>query len=268
VTIMKDNWTSANAYNAFMGRWSRLIALEYIRWLDPSPGLRWLDLGCGTGALTKVLLELTDPTSILACDPSEPLLSVAQRHISDPRVTFLVGGSDNIPRSLGTMDAFVSGLVLNFIPNPKEAIQSSMQHLASGGIVGGYVWDYASRMEFLRVFWEAASAIDATAANLDEGKRFPLCAPDPLRSLFESVGLYEVQVKPLEIKTRFANFADYWEPFLGGIGPAPTFVKSLEPRKRQQLMDHLRARLLPDGDSSFELVARAWAVKGSIFKAG
>ncbi len=265
---MKDNWTSANAYDAFMGRWSRLIALEYIRWLDPPPKLRWLDLGCGTGALTKVLLEHTDPASILACDPSEPLLNVAQQHISDPRVAFLVGDSDNFPRSLGTLDAFVSGLVLNFIPNPKKAIQSSMRHLTPGGIVGCYVWDYASRMEFLRVFWEAASAIDATALELDEGKRFPLCAPDPLRSLFESAGLKEVQVKPLEIKTRFENFADYWEPFLGGIGPAPTFVRSLGPGARQLLMENLQARLSTGGDSAFELAARAWAVKGFTSQAG
>jgi SAM-dependent methyltransferase len=264
LTIMKDNWSAANAYDAFMGRWSQQIAVQFIHWVKPRPGLRWLDLGCGTGALTGVLLNLTNPKSILACDPSESFLDIAQKHISDQRVTFVVGSSDSFPRPPEPLDAFVSGLVLNFISDPIAIIESSLQSLTKGGIVGGYVWDYSSKMEFLRVFWEEASALDPAAADLDEGKRFPLCAPDPLHSLFLSAGLKDVLVVPLEITTRFESFSDYWEPFLGGVGPAPTYVNSLGFEARQLLKVALLTRLLPKGDRSFELYARAWAVQGSV----
>jgi len=260
---LKDSWASGNAYDVFIGRWSRLVAKEFIRWLEPPTGLRWLELGCGTGALTSALIELTAPTSVLAGDPSESLLSLARKHIVDPRVTFVAASSGNYPPPTDPFDACVFGLVLNFIPDPQSAIESIMPFLAPGGIVGGYVWDYTAGMEFLRVFWDAASAINPAAIDLDEAKRFPLCAPGPLRSLFLSAGLNNVQVKPIGIRTRFVSFMDYWEPFLGGTGPAPSYVTSLAPEARQQLMENLRARLLPGGDGSFELAARAWAAQGS-----
>lgn len=138
---VEDKWASANAYDLFMGRWSRLIAQEFVDWLEPRPKFNWLDLGCGTGSLTSALLEVADPVSILAYDRSESLLGLARQQISDPRVTFAVGIADNVPRPPSELNAFVSGLIRNFIPDPKAAIESIMPFLTFDGIVGGYVWD-------------------------------------------------------------------------------------------------------------------------------
>jgi len=260
--IVQDNWALPNAYDYFMGRWSHLIAREFVEWLEPESGLRWFEMGCGTGALTSAILEHADPLSVLACEPSETLLKLARERISDQRVTFSVGSAADFPRPASKQDMFVSGLVLNFIPEPKIALESIAQFLEPGGIVGAYVWDYAGGMEFLRAFWDVASIIDPAAAELDEGKRFPLCAPDPLKLLFQSAGLKNVETAPLEIVTRFKNFADYWEPFLGGTGPAPSYVASLDKTSQAQLAETLRDRLSPDEGAGFDLAARAWAVRG------
>lgn len=246
-----------------MGRWSRQAAYEFLSWLEPQPNLRWLEMGCGTGALTEAILEQANPISILACDPSEALLGIARERIRDPRVSFEVSGAASCQAYPSRLDVFASGLVLNFIDDPKTAVGSIAQKLTDGGLVAAYVWDYSQGMEFLRVFWDAAVALDPNAADLDEGKRFPLCSPAPLRSLFESVGLSNIEVTSLETITRFDSFSDYWTPFLGGTGPAPNYVSSLGDDERQRLEKDLRTRLSPEGDGSLVLTARAWGVRGS-----
>lgn len=263
MTSGSDSWASGNSYDFFMGRWSRLVADKFVGWIDPQPKLHWLDLGCGTGALTAALLEHADPASILACDPSEPLLELARERIRDQRVAFQAAGAHDFKKPPHQLSAFVSGLVLNFIEDPRSAMESIARQLAPHGIVAGYVWDYSHRMEFLRVFWDVATALDPNAAHLDEGNRFPLCAPTPLRSLFEHIGLANVEVTPLDVSTDFKSFSDYWEPFLGGTGPAPNYVNSLGLEERERLEHALRAQLSPNGDRGFALVARAWAACGS-----
>lgn len=133
----------------------------------------------------------------------------------------------------------------------------------SGGLVAAYAWDYADKMELMRYFWDAAVALDPAASALDEGRRFRLCAPDPLRDLFVQAGLSEVQIRPIDIATRFRNFDDYWIPFLGGQGPAPAYAVSLSAEDRAVLRDRLRAALPMAADGSINLTARAWAVRGT-----
>ena len=131
-----------------------------------------------------------------------------------------------------------------------------------GGMVAGYVWDYAGRMQLLRVFWDEAVGVDAAAQALDEGRRFPLCRPDALESVFRDAGLCDVRSEAIEIPTPFESFADYWRPFLGGTGPAPSYVASQDADTRGALRDRLQRRLAPGPASPIDLVARAWAVRG------
>jgi trans-aconitate methyltransferase len=257
-----DSWESAKAYHSFMGRWSRLAAQEFVAWLDPATRLHWLDLGCGTGALTAALLDRAEPASILACDPAESLLGLARQRIRDRRVVFRVAGSAHMVLSGPKLNAFVSGLVLNFIDDPETSIRAIGREMSSDGVVAAYVWDYAEGMELLRVFWDAASDLDSNAIDLDEGKRFPICAPDPLRSLFQTAGLKNVEVAPLYVTTSFEGFSDYWDPLLGATGPAPSYVHSLRPDEQRELRERLRARLTSNGDGRFTLGAKAWAVRG------
>jgi SAM-dependent methyltransferase len=257
-----DRWLAGDAYEAYMGRWSRPLAEVFVEWLRPAPSGHWLEIGCGTGALTAVLQRRAEPASIVACDPSEPFVEHAREVFRDPRVTFVVAGADALPNREGGFDGVVSGLVLNFLPDPERTMTSLRERLRPGGIAAAYVWDYADGMEFLRLFWDEAVAADPRAAALDEGRRFPLCRPQALASLFESAGLSRVETAALEIPTEFAGFEDYWTSFLRGTGPAPSYVASLEPPVRDALRENLRRRLRAGSDGRIHLKARAWAVRG------
>lgn len=257
-----DRWNAGDAYEHFMGRWSRQVAKEFINWLTPPASWSWLEVGCGTGALTKAICLYADPASVVACDPSPRFVSFARHSLAHPAVTFLVVGADELPHPEEGFDAVVSGLVLNFIPDPAEAVRSMSSRLRPGGMLAAYVWDYAEGMQFLRIFWEAALELDSRAANLDERQRFPICHPDVLVDLLERAGLVSVASRALEIATPFHDFDSFWAPFLGGTGPAPSYVASLHPATREQLRLRLRQRLASTADGPVQLTARAWAVRG------
>ena len=259
---MSDRWLAGDAYEAYMGRWSRSLAREFITWLRPPAGAHWLEVGCGTGALTTAIVASCDPQAVVACDPSDPFIAHARNQLAGARVTFVQCAADALPGRAGGYDVAVAGLVLNFLPAPGETIALLRDRLRPGGSVAAYVWDYAGGMEFLRTFWDEAAAVDGRAAALDEGRRFPLCSPAALSALFDAAGLTQVETGAVEIETRFADFDDYWEPFLRGTGPAPAFVASLEPAARDDLRERLRRRLQPDAGGRISLRARAWSVRG------
>jgi SAM-dependent methyltransferase len=262
MTAASDNWAAGDAYESYMGRWSRPLARTFLRWLQPSPGARWLEVGCGTGALTRAICELAQPASVVACDPSESLVDHARRVLEDGRVSLVIASAEDPPGSPHAFDCVVSGLVLNFVSDPLAAARRMIERLRPNGTLGVYVWDYAEGMEFLRSFWDEAVALDASAAVFDEGHRFPLCKPDALRSLFVAAGLRDVSADSLEIPTHFQGFEDFWVPFLRGTGPAPSYVASLSPEGRESLRQRLVHRLKPETDGAIRLQARAWAIRG------
>jgi len=258
----KDNWTAGDKYEGYMGRWSRQVAREFIQWLAVSARCQWLDVGCGTGALSQTVLQLAEPAQIKGIDRSEGFVNFAREHVRDDRVQFQVGDAETLTDDSETFDAVISGLVLNFIPHPERALAEMMRVTRSGGVVAVYVWDYAEGMQFIRHFFDAAIALDPSAAEHDEGPRFPICHPDALRQLFESTGLQNVKVHPFEVPTIFRDFDDYWNPFLAGVGPAPAYAMSLSEEHRSALRERIRAGLPINADGSIPLSARAWAAQG------
>lgn len=260
---MNDAWQNGNSYERFMGRWSHLIAREFLTWLAVPPNSRWLDVGCGTGSLSKQILETNQPGSIVAVDASPEFVEFAQQSVTDPAVQFKVGLAQSLELASNQFGAVVSGLVLNFVPQPEGAVAEMLRVTKPGGTLGIFLWDYAAGMEMLRYFWDAAVALDKNAAALDEGLRFPLCQQGRLESLVGECGLKQVEMVPIEVKTNFEDFADYWSPFLGHVGPAPAYVMSLTLQNRQRLEEKVRAALPIDENGSISLVARAWAVKGT-----
>lgn len=257
-----ETWASGDSYEPYVGRWSRLVAREFLAWLELPAGCSWLDVGCGTGALSQTILETANPSRIKGIDRSDDYITFAQAHLQDRRVEFEVGDAQALPVEDETYEVVVSGLVLNFVPQPEQALAEMARAARPGGMVAIYVWDYAGKMQFMRHFWNAAAALDPAAYPLDEGRRFPLCQPGPLQSLFEGVGLTEVQGRCLDIPTDFRDFDDYWTPFLGGQGPAPRYAMSLSEEGRTALRERLRNALPFAVDGSIPLVARAWAVRG------
>lgn len=258
----KDNWANGDLYEGYMGRWSRRVAREFIDWLSLPAGGGWLDVGCGTGALSGTILQLAGPARIKAIDRSEGFVDFAREHVQDDRVRFEVGDAESLTDDSETVDAVVSGLVLNFIPHPERALADMKRVTRTGGVVAVYVWDYAEGMQFIRHFFEAAVALDPKAVEHDEGPRFPICRPDALRQLFESTGLRNVEVRPIEVPTVFRDFDDYWSPFLAGVGPAPAYAMSLSEEHRSALRERIRAGLPFAPDGSIPLSARAWAARG------
>lgn len=256
-----DHWLSGDAYERYVGRWSRLVAQEFIRWIAIPDSGQWLDIGCGTGALSQTILEWADPKSIKGIDRSEDFVQTARRRITSPKVEFETGNAQFLSVESEAFDAVVSGLVLNFVPKPEEMIKEMKRAARTGGTVALYVWDYAGKMQFMRHFWNAATAMDLAARDLDEGNRFPICSPGALTEQFENAKFSDIEVRAIDVSTEFKDFDDYWSPFLGGQGPAPGYVMSLSEEQRTKLRDRIYNSLPFALDGSIPLVARAWAIK-------
>ena len=261
---LTGSWADATRYEAYVGRWSRPVARRFVGGLAVPPGRRWLDVGCGTGVLTGTVLQLAEPAEVRGLDRSPQFLRHAAAHLPDPRVSFHRGDAAALPVEDGSVDVVVSGLVLNFLPDPAAAVAAWRRAAAPGGTVAAYVWDYAGGMQLIRSFWAAAAAVDPAGAALDEGARFPICAPGPLQDLFAGAGLGDVVTGAVEVPTVFADLDDLWTPFLGGTGHAPAYLATRTDDVRDAVREELRRTLPVRGDGSIALTARAWTVRGRV----
>jgi SAM-dependent methyltransferase len=264
MTDVRDKWAAGSTYETFMGRWSRRLAPRFVSWLRIPRGVHWLDVGCGTGALAYAIGSHGHPASVVGCDTAAPFIEFARTHSPDARVSFVVAGVGRLPRRPEGYGSVASLFALNFFPDPGAAVREMRSLAAPQGTVSACVWDYADGMDFLRHFWDAAATVDSRARALDEGRRFPLCQPVALTDLFRGVGLGDVRCEPVEIPTAFASFDDYWQPFLGGTGPAPSYVASLDADRRELLARRLDATLPRGPKGAIALTARAWAVRGIV----
>jgi len=258
----KDVWAAGDLYEPYVGRWSRRVAREFLNWVAVPERKDWLDVGCGTGALTQAIIEHENPNSVIGIDASPGYAAYAKARTESPRARFEVGDAQSLTIDTASLDAAVSGLVLNFVPQPPRAVAEMARVVRPGAVVAAYVWDYAGKMELMRYFWDAAVALDDAAIELDEGRRFPICQPTPLAELFAQAGLSEVEVRPIDVTTDFRDFDDYWSPFLGGQGPAPGYAMSLSEERRTELRERIRSELPITKDGSIHLIARAWAARG------
>ena len=258
----EDRWAAGDLYEPYVGRWSRLVARDFLGWLSAPSGLDWLEVGCGTGALTETIAGICVPKRLVGVDTSSGFLDFARQRLGPDRAEFREADAQNLPFPAAEFDRVVSGLVMNFVPDQARAAADMLRVTRPGGEVALYVWDYAGKMELMRYFWDAAAALDPRAAQLDEGKRFPICQPEALQRLFQAAGLADVETRAIDVPTVFRDFDDYWSPFLGGQGPAPGYCTSLSEDAQAALRERLRVALPARPDGSIHLVARAWAVRG------
>ena len=262
---VSDTWERGDPYEQYVGRWSRRVAPEFLSWLRIPGGRSWLDVGCGTGALCAAIVDHCSPSSVAGVEPSEGFLKTARENLAG-RAVLHQGSATAIPLDDAAVDVVVSGLVLNFVADQRAALAEMARVTGRGGTIGAYVWDYAGKMELMRYFWDAALELDPDAAKMDEGVRFPLCRPEALAAHFAGAGLDAPEVMAIDISTRFAGFEDYWQPFLGGQGPAPAYAMALDEATRARLRERIRARMPLQADGSIALIARAWAVRASVAK--
>lgn len=258
---LNGNWHNADLYESYVGRWSRLVAAEFLKWLKQYEELIWLDVGCGTGALTGEVLNKMNPLKIIGIDSSGEHIKFIRENIADNRAVFYTASAEKIPVEDNSADVIVSGLVLNFIPNIESALKEFNRVVKKGGIVSAYVWDYSNKMEMIRYFWDAAASLFDDAEEQDEGVRFNYCSTDSLRRIFKKSGYRNVEVSSIDIPTAFMSFDDYWAPFLTGVGPAPGYCVSLSEQDRNRLKDKIFESLPIRENGSIHLIARANAVK-------
>ena len=263
-TSRHDAWQAGDSYESYMGRWSRQVAPLFLDRLGARDGLDWLEVGCGTGALSSAIVARQAPKSLIAIDPSEGFLAKARANVPDARVEFRVGDAQALTVETGSRDIVVSALVLNFVPDKEKALAEMKRVAHPGATIAFYVWDYpGGGMEFMRAFWTAAGALDPKARDLTEDKRFPFCTPDGLTDLAIRAGLSSVECTSIEIPTVFKDFEDYWHPFTLGAGPAPGYCMSLDINARQRLKETLSDSLTHEPDGSISLKARAWMITGT-----
>ena len=258
-------FSNAESYERFMGRWSRLVAPLLVDFANIPDSGRILDVGSGTGSLAFTIAERKPRCHVLGIDPSQEYVAFAtSRNSFVDRVSFQVGDAQELQLPDASFESSLSLLVFNFIPNAGKVLKEVRRVTKPGGRIAAAVWDYGTGMQMLRAFWDAAVRIDARAEGLDE-KHMPLCRAGELSRLWKQGGLEEVQEEPLDITMHFHSFADYWNAFRLGQGPAGTYVRSLNSDKSQLLRGELKRRLsLSAEDAPFALPARVWAVRGTV----
>jgi SAM-dependent methyltransferase len=257
-------FSAGDAYERFMGRWSRALAPQLVQFSRVRDGDAVLDVGSGTGALAEAIAAVTPSRLIVGIDQSTPYVTRAQQRHRAGRIRFAVGDARHLPFAGDTFDRTLSLLILNFVPDPAGAVTEMSRVTRPGGTISAAVWDYGGAMEMLRVFWEEAIDLDAGAADRDE-RRMPLCRRGELAALWRANELQDVIEEPLTIRMEFVSFDDYWLPFQEQQGPAGAYVATLGQDGRERLRLRLRSRLVADGaDRPFVLSARAWAVRGRL----
>ena len=260
---INDKWDAGDRYEYFMGRWSSLMAPVFLNWLKVPSDKNWLDVGCGTGALSEAIVQNCKPKNLSCIDTSESFIEKVKQRIS---ITgeYRVGSVDNLPFENESFEIIVSGFALNFFPNLERALSELKRVTKQNGLIAAYVWDYSGRMDFLRYFWDAAYQIDPKSRELDEGLRFPICNSENLINTFENANLKDVESAILDINTNFKNLDDYWNPFLDGQGPAPSYLASLNGELQNTLKNKIREILQFESNGSIKLLGRAIAIKGKL----
>jgi SAM-dependent methyltransferase len=257
-------FSGGEAYERFMGRWSRLLAPLLVGFAGGRDGGLVLDVGAGTGALSAAIASSGPRVRVVGIDSAAAYVAFATAKQSTDRITFEQDDARHLRFDDGTFDRALSLLAINFIPDPQKALREIARVTRRGGTIAAAVWDYPDGMEMLRAFWDAAVAVRPIDADKDE-RYLPLCRPGELGELWRSEGLLDVSEEPLMIETRFASFDDCWTPFTEKQGPAGAYVGARTPAEREDLKSRLRDRLLGDGpDRPFVLHARAWAVRGVV----
>jgi SAM-dependent methyltransferase len=246
-----------------MGRWSRPAAKAALDRLALPPGVSWLDVGCGTGASTEVILSMAEPRDVLGVDPSEDFLVVAREQVIDERVRFAVGAAEALPAPDESYAVVISGLVLHFVPDPPAAMAEMKRVTRAGGALAAYVWDIGNEEQFTRPFWRAAKAVDPDAATWDTVTKQGVSHRDPLLKLFERAGLDDVTMQEIDFPVVFRDFDDYWQPcLLNGTSPVQRYASALGAEQQAAVRERLQAILPVAGDGSIALRGHLLVARG------
>lgn len=253
-----------DAYELYMGRWSRLVGAEFLDWLGLPTGLRWLDIGCGTGAFSQTILERCAPREIVGVDPSADYIAHAAASAPSSAISYRTGDAQALAFDDASFDAVVSALVINFVPDKPRAAGEMARVAKPGGTVALYVWDLDGGLNTMRHFWRAAAEVDPGAAAENASRGASVTHPDALAALFDGAGLKRVETHPISITTRFRDLDDYWLPVERNAQAVGRYCRSLTDAERGAIRERLM-NILPTGpDGAIAFENRAWAVRGKV----
>jgi SAM-dependent methyltransferase len=259
------SYSNPAAYERFMGRWSASLAPRFLRFVGIGDGRHVLDVGCGTGTLTRAIISSGLTVKVTGVDPVAAYVSFARKAV--PEAEFHAGAAELLPFSDGTFDATVSLLVLQDFVHPRQAVREMVRVTRPGGVVATCMWDFEDGLPMLALFWQAASAVAPEQVSSQRRQNQPRqhATLDDLRDLWRRCGLSDIETDTLEISMNFSSFGDYWQPFLGASTPTSALAAALDSQTGGTLARALRDKLSDDDpNGSFVLPARAWAVKGTI----
>jgi SAM-dependent methyltransferase len=259
-TTNQIRFADGAAYERYMGKWSRLVGETFLDWLAPEPGLRWLDVGCGNGAFTEMLIERCAPASVEGVDPSEEQLAYARTRSTSPVAQFRQADAMALPFADGAFDAAVMPLVIFFVPDPAKGVAEMARVVGPGGIVSAYSWDmmdggfpYAALQAEMR-----AMGIAVPAPPSREASRM-----DVKQQLWTGAGLQGIETRAIAVQRTFDDFDDYWTSVLGGPSVAAKLA-AMTPAEIAFLQSRMRALLPADAAGRITYGARANAVKGHV----
>jgi len=257
-------WSGAEAYDQLMGRWSRQLAPALIDFACVKNGDRVIDIGCGTGSLSRALLDHGSTIQVVGVDSAAPFVEYCSKKLDRNRAVLRQADAHDLPFADASFDHCLSLFVVNFIPDALRGVREMLRITRPQGIVAAAVWDYGGAMEMLRTLWDAAAELDAAAEPLHE-RHMPYCRQGELSDLWVQGGFVDVDEMALDADVTFGTFEDYWAPFLAGIGPSGSYVAGLSADRQNMLRDRLSSELAPNGEHlPITLKARAWAVRGSV----
>ncbi len=255
------DFADASGYERLMGRWSRAVAVHFLRWIKPRRDAKWLDVGCGGGILTEVLLDLCQPALVIGVDSSEAQVEQAARGPAGARARFQQADAMSLPFQDGSFDIVASALVINFIPDPLRGVEEMLRVTAAGGMVAAYVWDFTRELspsgplrQAMRAFGAEIPAIPGTAHS----------SLQSLASLFARAGMDSIQSTTVDVTLAYANFEDFWEAQTPGYSPTTKIINSMTHIERRRLKRAVRGALSIGPNGKIEYASRANFIQAAV----
>ncbi|MGA8952897.1 MAG: class I SAM-dependent methyltransferase [Xanthobacteraceae bacterium] len=254
-------FTDGKAYERLMGRWSQVAGAKFLDWVAPPQGLHWIDVGCGNGAFTEVLIARTAPRAITGIDPSDGQISYARARPAAKLAQFRIADAHELPFAANSFDAASMALVITFLSDPLKAAREMARVVKPGGVVASYMWDFPGGGFPIRPLGAAMKSLglsEPPRPNVEASRR------ETMEALWGEAGLQAVETTVIRIRVAFVDFDDFWNSSTVPVGPSGKALSEMPPSTREQLKARLREQLPIAADGSIAYEAFANAVKGRV----